>query len=176
MVASPAGPDYAVTGKKPHTMKRLSIFISALAAVLLAVSACEKEAPGMYHDYSGKTVSLLGCWGLVEVQYWTAGVVSTEKKTPESLIEFQEDGKGRSLRILPDGGRELISTFHWEKYPGSVTIFSEEEFENNRCYTDEDMQYMPGLSYEFKVIDADTISSREKISSGSYMVNVFARF
>lgn len=35
-----------------------------------------------------------------------------------------------------------------------------------------------GLNYEtiIKIIDNDTISYREKVSSGSYTVNIFARF
>lgn len=158
-------------------MKRLSIMLS-MAAVLMtaAVYSCDKERTGLYRDYSGKTISLTGVWGLVEVQYWTAGVTSTEKPVPETLMEFMPKGLGRSLRILPDGSREPFLSFHWEKYPGSVTIYTEEEYENNRSYSDEDPQYMPGRTYEFKVIDDNTISSREKISEGSYLVNIFARF
>lgn len=102
--------------------------------------------------------------------------MSSEKMEPESLMEFMEDGLGRSVRILSDGGREVISTFHWVKYPGSVDIFTEEEYENNRFYTDEDTQYMPGRNYEFRVIDDNTISSKERITDGTYLVNIFSRF
>lgn len=157
-------------------MKRLSSLILAMSALLFAVTSCDKESLRLYHDYSGNKISLIGSWGLVEVQYWTAGVFRTEKLEPESLMVFKENGLGESVMLKDDGSRELISTFHWEKYPGSVTLYSEEEFENNRYYTDEDMQYMPGRTYEFKIIDNDTISYREKVSSGSYTVNVFARF
>lgn len=158
-------------------MKRFLLFnIPALVALCLSAASCDPDAPGLYHDYSGKTVSLIGSWGLVEVQYWTAGVMSSEKMEPESLMEFMEDGLGRSVRILSDGGREVISTFHWVKYPGSVDIFTEEEYENNRFYTDEDTQYMPGRNYEFRVIDDNTISSKERITDGTYLVNIFSRF
>lgn len=157
-------------------MKRAITFILALTAVILSVTCCDKESLKLYRDYSGNRISLIGSWGLVEVQYWTAGVFRTEELEPESLMVFKENGLGESVALKSDGSRELISTFHWEKYPGSVTLYTEEEFENNRYYTDEDMQYMPGRTYEFRIIDNDTISYREKVSSGSYTVNIFTRF
>lgn len=106
----------------------LSILFSAVV-IMMTVAACDKESLKLYHDYNGNSISLIGSWGLVEVQCWTAGVVRTEKFEPESLMEFMEGGLGKSVLLRPDGSRETIATFHWEK-----------------------------------------------VSSGSYNVNVFARF
>lgn len=64
-------------------MKRFfSSLILAVSALLFAVTSCDKESLKLYHDYNGNSISLIGSWGLVEVQYWTAGVVRTEKFEP----------------------------------------------------------------------------------------------
>lgn len=157
-------------------MRRLLPLVLSLAAIMLTASTCDKERFKLYHDSDGRTTSLIGAWGLVEVQYFTAGVVEKTTVTPESLMEFMEGGLGRTLKMMPDGSRETIDTFHYEKYPGSITIFTEEEYKINRSYTPEDNEYRRGKTYAFKVIDDNTISSKEKVSEGSYIVNVFARY
>lgn len=157
-------------------MKRFFTLVLAAAFVILTASTCDKESYKLYRDTNGNTTSIFGAWGLVEVQYWTAGVVETRAVQTESLMEFFEDGRGRSLRMLPDGTEEEIYPFYYEKYPGSITIFTVEEWKNNRNLSQEDNRYMRGKTYWFKVIDQDTISSKENVSSGSYIVNVFARF
>lgn len=148
----------------------------ALAMTILSLASCDKEAYKLYRDYKGNTISLIGRWGLVEVQYWTAGVVESHPVEPTSVMEFMEEGKGRTIVFLADGGEEVIDTFHWEKYPGSVTIFTEEEWKNNRNLGHDDDRYMLGTTYAFRIIDDNTISSEEKVTSGSWLVNVFARF
>lgn len=148
----------------------------ALAMTILSLASCDKEAYKLYRDYKGNTISLIGRWGLVEVQYWTAGVVESHPVEPTSVMEFMEEGKGRTIVFLADGSEEVIDTFHWEKYPGSVTIFTEEEWKNNRNLGHDDDRYMLGTTYAFRIIDDNTISSEEKVTSGSWLVNVFARF
>ena len=157
-------------------MKRFLGLFAIVAAVMMTASTCDKESFKLYKDSDGNPISLIGAWGLIEVQYHTAGVVETHEVETESLMELMEGGKGRTLKILEDGSREEISTFHYEKFPGAITILTEEEYENHQNYTHEDSQYMPGITYYFKVIDSNTISSKEKVSDGSYLINIFARF
>ena len=147
-----------------------------LAMTTVSLASCDKEAYKLYRDYNGQTISLIGRWGLVEVQYWTAGVVESHTVEPTSVMEFMEDGKGRTIVFLADGSEKTIDTFHWEKYPGSITIFTEEEWENNRHLGQDDQNYMLGTNYPFRVIDQNTISCEEKVTAGSWLVNVFARF
>ena len=116
---------------------------------------------------------LIGKWGLVEVQYETAAVTDRTEMVPETLMEFMEDGYGRTVRV---GDGSTLSTFRYEKYRGSVTLYTPEEWENNQGKTDEDSDYMPGKTYYFKVVDSDTMTSREKVSAGSFVTNVFHRF
>lgn len=148
----------------------------AFAMTIFSLASCDKEALKLYRDYDGNTVSLIGRWGLVEVQYWTAGVVESHSIEPTSMMEFMENGKGRTLMFLDNGNEKTVNTFYWEKYPGSVTIFTEEEWENNRHLGHDDQNYMLGTNYPFRVIDQNTISCEEKVTAGSWLVNVFARF
>ena len=157
-------------------MKNVLNLFLALSMVVLSASTCDKEDRNLYKDSNGNVTELIGRWGLVEVQYNTAGVTESRTLEPESLMEFQEKGVGRSLRLCADGRLDEISTFHYEKYRGSVTIFTEEEWRNNQQRSEEDPDYSRGTTYYFKVIDYDTISSRERVTDGTYLVNIFRRF
>jgi len=157
-------------------MKRILSLMVALSAVVLSASTCDKEALALYHDADGNSVSLIGRWGLVAMDYETAGVVETREIDPQSLMEFQEDGYGRTLRLLPDGMTEELDSWRYEKYRAAVTIFTHEEWENNRYLSDDDPMYEEGKTYYFRIQDENTIWYREKVTSGSYITHVFARF
>lgn len=157
-------------------MKGLLKLLSVCAVIMLTASTCDKENLKLYRDSQGNTVDIIGAWGLVEVQYNTAGVTERRQIEPETLMEFQEKGHGRSLSIAADGSRKETDTFRYEKYRGGITIFTEEEYKNNLNRSDEDPDYERGRTYYFKVIDQNTISSREQITSGTYIENIFSRF
>lgn len=55
-------------------------------------------------------------------------------------------------------------------------IFTNDEWENNRGLGEDDSQYEQGKTYYFHVVDEDTISSEEKVSSNTVMVNFYTRF
>ncbi|MCR4859144.1 MAG: hypothetical protein K5910_00600 [Bacteroidales bacterium] len=153
-------------------MKRYLSVILAFAAIVFSASTCEKMAPGDYRDFLGNKINLLGPWVLTEVQYRTAGVIETHPCEPESLMEFAEKGIG----YTKDLSGEVLDSWHYEIYRASVTIYTNEEWENNRSLSEDDFQYEEGKTYSFHIIDDNTISSEEKISSNAVLVNVYARF
>jgi len=143
-----------------------------MTALVLCASTCEKMEPGDYHDFQGNKINLLGGWTLSEVLYKTAGVVESHLCEPESVMEFSVKGIGYTKDL--DGN--VLDTWHYETYRASVTIFTEAEWENNRSLGEDDDQYERGKTYCFHVIDENTISSEEKVSSNTYIVNIFTRF
>lgn len=157
-------------------MRNVLKLFFALAVVLLSASTCDKEQMKLYKDSNGNTTDIIGKWGLVEVQYVTAGVSESRTVEPESLMEFMDGGRGRSLRIRQDGTCEQTDTFRYEKYRGGITMYTEEEWRNNQNRSEEDPDYSRGTTYSFKVLDWNTISSRERVTDGTYLVNVFRRF
>ncbi len=150
--------------------------IPVLAVVMLTASTCDKEKMKLYRDSQGNTIDIIGAWGLTEVQYFTAGVTESKAVEPETLMEFMDKGFGRTLILAPDGTKKEIDTFRYEKYPAGITIYTEEEYRKNQYLSDEDPEYERGRTYYFKVIDQNTISSREQLTSGTYIVNIFSRF
>ena len=158
-------------------MKRIVMFAIALTAFALTAAACEKYDPFSYKDSNGREIDLHGLWGLIEVQYCTAaGLSESHAVEPETFMEFCEKGICRTYKVMPDGSRQQISTCHYDKARGGITFFTNEEFKNNQYLSEDDSQYERGATYYFKVIDNQTISSKEPISGGSYVVNIFARF
>lgn len=147
------------------------VFTWIAAAALLLFTGCEASIPGDYQDSAGNKINLLGCWGLVEVQYKTAGVVTRNELTPDMMMEFAQKGIGYSK--LTDG--TVLDSFHYAIYRGSVTIYTNEEWENNRGLNEDDSEYERGLTYFFRIIDQDTIASEEWITANSSVTNVFAR-
>lgn len=151
--------------------KRLALVL-ALASICLCASTCEKMEPGDYHDYLGNKINLLGGWVLSEVQYKTAGVQETRYVEPQSIMEFSEKGLGSTKALTG----KVMDTWHYEIYRASVTIYTEAEWENNRGLGEDDDRYERGKTYNFHVIDDNTISSEEKVSSNSWVVNIFRRY
>ena len=127
--------------------------------------------PGDYKDFTGAKINLLGAWVLSEVQYKTAGVVESHPVTPESVMEFAEKGIGYTRDMTGD----ILDSWHYVTYRASVTIFTSEEWEINRSLGEDDSNYRRGKTYAFHVVDENTISSEEKVSSNSYIVNFFTR-
>ena len=153
-------------------MRRYFTCILALATIVFSASTCEKMEPGDYHDYTGAKINLLGSWVLTEIQYKTAGVIETHPCNPESVIEFAPKGIGYTKTISGD----LLDSWHYETYRAAVTIFTNAEWENNRGLGEDDSQYEKGKTYYFHVLDEDTISSEEKVSSNTYITNICTRF
>jgi len=143
-----------------------------MAVIMLCASTCEKMEPGDYHDYTGSKINLLGGWVLTEVQYKTAGVVESYSHEPQSVMEFAGEGVGYTKNMAG----EVLDSWHYETYRAAVTIFTNEEWENNRGLGEDDDQYEEGKTYYFHVIDENTISSEEKISYNSTIVNIYVRF
>jgi len=157
-------------------MKHLLTIVAAFALVVMSASKCEKSDPGIYHDSNGKAINLIGSWGLTEVQYWTSGVVEKTSCVPESVMEFTKDGRVYTLALKADGPADTLAKWYYEKYRASVTLFTEEEYRNNRSLSDDDPQYEHGKTYYFKVIDENTMSYRDQIASGTYLVNILSRY
>ncbi len=153
-------------------MKKYISFLLAIASVVFSASTCEKMEPGDYRDFSGAKINLLGCWVLTEVLYKTAGVTQSHPCTPESIMEFSPKGIGYTR----DMAGEIIDSWHYETFRAAVTIFTNAEWENNRGLGEDDSQYEQGKTYYFHVVDENTISSEEKVSSSSYVINYFTRF
>lgn len=153
-------------------MRHYYTCILAIATIVFSASTCEKMEPGDYHDYTGAKINLLGSWVLTEVQYKTAGVIETHPCAPESLMEFAPKGIGYTK--TPSG--ELLDSWHYETYRAAVTIFTNAEWENNRGLGEDDSQYEKGKTYYFHVLDNNTISSEEKVSSNTYITNIYMRF
>lgn len=153
-------------------MRRYLLCILALATVVFSASTCEKMEPGDYHDYLGNKINLLGAWALTEVQVRTAGVIETRPCSPQSVMEFAPKGVGYTKDLSGD----ILETWHYETYRAAVTIFTNDEWENNRGLGEDDSQYEQGKTYYFHVVDEDTISSEEKVSSNTVMVNFYTRF
>ena len=151
--------------------KRLALVL-ALASICLCASTCEKMEPGDYHDYLGNKINLLGGWVLSEVQYKTAGVLETRHVEPQSIMEFSEKGLGCTKAL----SGKVMDTWHYEIFRASVTIYTDAEWENNRGLGEDDDRYERGKTYNFHVIDDNTISSEEKVSSNSWVVNIFRRY
>ena len=150
---------------------RLPVILS-IAALVLCASTCEKMEPGDYHDYLGNKINILGGWTLSEVRYKTAGVIETHPCEPQTVMEFALKGRGYTKTLAGD----ILDTWHYETYRAAVTIFTEAEWENNRGLGEDDSNYEKGNTYYFHVIDGDTISSEEKVSSNSTVVNIYTRF
>ena len=146
--------------------------VLALASICLCASTCEKMEPGDYHDYLGNKINLLGGWVLSEVQYKTAGVLETRHVEPQSIMEFSEKGLGSTKAL----SGKVMDTWHYEIYRASVTIYTEAEWENNRGLGEDDDRYEREKTYNFHVIDDNTISSEEKVSSNTWVVNIFRRY
>lgn len=158
-------------------MKRFVLFTLMLTAFALMATACEKYDPYSYTDSNGREIDLHGYWGLVEVQYCTvAGLTESHAVEPETFMEFCEKGICQVYKSMPYGGKQMISKCHYEKARGGIRFFTEEEYENNKYLSEDDSRYERGTTYYFKVVDGQTISSKESISEGSYIVNIFSRF
>ena len=153
-------------------MKKFISFILAISTVVFSASTCEKMESGDYRDFTGAKINLLGSWVLTEVQYKTAGVIESHPVTPESVMEFAAKGIGYTR----DMAGEILDSWHYETYRAAVTIFTNTEWENNRGLGEDDSQYEKGKTYCFHVVDENTISSEEKVSSNSYVVSFFTRF
>ena len=153
-------------------MRRYFTFILAFATIVFSASTCEKMEPGDYHDYTGAKINLLGSWVLTEVQYKTAGVIETHPCNPESVMEFTPKGIGYTKTISGD----LLDSWHYETYRAAVTIFTNAEWENNRGLGEDDNQYEKGKTYYFHVLDDNTISSEETVSSNTYITYIYTRF
>ena len=152
-------------------MKKFISIILAMATIVFSASTCEKMEPGDYKDFTGTKINLLGSWVLTEVQYHTAGVVESHPCTPESVMEFSEKGIGHTR----DMAGEILDSWHYQTFRASVTIYTNAEWENNRALGEDDPRYERGKTYAFHVVDENTISSEEKVSSNSYLVNYFTR-
>ena len=152
-------------------MKKFILFLLAIAAVVFSASTCEKVEPGDYRDFSGAKINLLGSWVLTEVQYKTARVIESHPVAPESIMEFAEKGIG----YTKDMSGAVLDSWHYVTYRASVTIFTNAEWDNNRSLGEDDSNYRHGKTYSFHVVDENTISSEEKVSSNSYIVNFFTR-
>ena len=152
-------------------MKRL-LFLSAFLSLVLCASNCEKMGPGDYRDYQGNRINLLGGWTLTEVQYKTAGVIESKPCEPKSVMEFAQKGIGFTRTL----SGELIDSWHYETYRGSVTIFTNAEWENNRGLGEDDDRYERGKTYSFHVLGPDTISEEEQITSTTSLVNIYTRY
>lgn len=153
-------------------MRRYLVYIMALATIVFSASTCEKMEPGDYHDYLGNKINLIGPWVLAEVQVKTAGVIETHRYNPESVMEFAPKGQGYTKDMFGD----VLDTWHYETYRAAVTIFTSEEWENNQGLGEDDSQYEQGKTYYFHVVDEDTISSEEKVSSNTYTVYFYTRY
>ena len=152
-------------------MRKFISFILVAATVVFSASTCEKMKPGDYKGFSGAKINLLGSWVLSGVQYKTAGVIESHPVTPESVMEFAEKGIGYTR----DMTGEVLDSWHYETYRASVTIFTNAEWDNNRSLGEDDSNYQHGKAYAFLVVDENTISSEEKVSQNSYVVNFFTR-
>jgi len=153
-------------------MRKYLLFILAITSIVLSASTCKKMAPGDYCDYQGNRINLLGGWTLSEVQMRTAGVIESRQIEPQSVMEFCEKGIGYTRNL--DG--EILDSWHYETYRAAVTIFTNAEWENNRSLSEDDDQYERGKTYYFHVIDENTISSEEKVSTNTVLVNFYTRF
>ena len=71
---------------------------------------------------------------------------------------------------------DILDSWHYVTYRASVTIFTNAEWDNNRSLGEDDSNYLHGKTYAFHVVDENTISSEEKVSSNSYIVNFVTRF
>ena len=156
-------------------MRKLFPILISVIVIVLSASKCEKYDPDYYRDIHGNKVLLVGKWGLTKVEYRTAGVIESKEVVPSSLMEFMHGDKGRTISLSVDCTEETVSTFHYEVYRGSVTLFTEKEWENNRDLSEDDSAYERGRTYAFKVLDEDTIFYEEKISGGSSVVNYLSR-
>lgn len=153
-------------------MKKYKALLLAIAAVVLSASTCQKMAPGDYRDYNGAKINLLGYWVLSEVQYRTAGVLESHPCSPQSVMEFADKGIGYTRNTSGD----VLDSWHYQTYRAAVTIFTNSEWENNRSLGEDDSNYRHGKTYSFHVVDENTISSEEKVSSNTYVINFFTRF
>lgn len=153
-------------------MKKYKALLLAIAAVVLSASTCQKMEPGDYRDYTGAKINLLGSWVLSEVQYRTAGVLESHPCSPQSVMEFADKGIGYTRNMSGD----VLDSWHYQTYRAAVTIFTNSEWENNRSLGEDDSNYRHGKTYSFHVVDENTISSEEKVSSNTYVINFFTRF
>lgn len=153
-------------------MRKILIGMLAFSAIILSASTCEKMQPGDYHDYLGNKINLLGAWALSEVRIKTAGVIESRECVPESVMEFAE----KCLGYTKDLSGNILDSWHYETYRAAVTIFTNDEWENNRGLGEDDNQYEKGKTYYFHVVDEDTISSEEKVSSNTTAVCFYTRY
>ena len=153
-------------------MKKYCIILLSVAATIFSASTCEKMEPGDYHDYSGARINLLGMWTLTEVQYKTAGVIESHSCDAESIMEFASQGIGFTKNMAG----EVLDSWHYKIYRAAVTIFTNAEWENNLGLGEDDNRYEKGKTYYFHVLDENTISSEEKVSTSTSVINYFTRF
>ena len=153
-------------------MRKRFTLVLTLASICLCASTCEKMEPGDYHDYLGNKINLLGDWVLTAVQYKTAGVMEMRPVDAQSVMEFADKGLGYTKDLRGN----VLDTWHYEIYRASVTIYTEDEWENNRGLGEDDDQYERGKTYNFHVLDDNTISSEEKVASNTWVVNIFTRY
>lgn len=153
-------------------MRKYMTFLLAMAALVFSASTCEKMEPGDYHDYLGNKINLLGGWVLTEVRYKTAGVIESHPCEPQSVMEFAEKGIGYTKDLAGD----MLDSWHYETYRAAVTIYTNAEWENNRALGEDDSNYEKGKTYYFHILDENTISSEEQVSSNSSIVNIYSRY
>ena len=167
-----SGSFFADWKSKRLSMRRYLVCILAFATVVFSASTCEKMEPGDYHDYLGNKINLIGPWVLSEVHVKTAGIIESHRCNPESVMEFAEKGKGYTKDLKGD----VLDTWHYETYRAAVTIFTNDEWENNQGLGEDDSQYEQGKTYYFHVVDENTISAEEKVSSNISTVYYYTRY
>ena len=94
-----------------------------------------------------------------------------------STCEKMEPGdyRDKGIGYTKDMSGAVLDSWHYVTYRASVTIFTNAEWDNNRSLGEDDSNYRHGKTYAFHVVDENTISSEEKVSSNSYIVNFFTR-
>ena len=87
-------------------MKRVTLYLAAMAVLVLSASKCERPDLYLYTDSNGNRTSLLGKWGLTRIEYQTAGVMEARDIEPTSWMEFCEDHIGRNWTLATSSSNE----------------------------------------------------------------------
>ena len=175
-------------------MKRVTLYLAAMAVLVLSASKCERPDLYLYTDSNGNRTSLLGKWGLTRIEYQTAGVMEARDIEPTSWMEFCEDHIGRNWTLATsssnenpagngsadegrtkEGALQKTGEFRYEKYRGAITLWTPEEWEHNRSRSEDDSDWERGRTYAFKVIDENTLSSTETVTDGTRLINIYTR-